>query len=227
MPNILLVEDDVVQVAAFAHIVRQSGAVSFAVTLIDAIRQIRESHFDLIILDLSLPDSTPKQTITEVQEIHGTIPIIVLTSSSEEEILASVERTRWPIVRKDMPQAMVALRDVIDRTLICSDDGSGKICRVNTEQLTQIVSALENIRSTLASQTRAIAEIVLALQGEPPDISGRKDRVLGILDRLKHLEMIASVGVAWGWKVAAYIGAAIVGGIVSAIGALWSIHAGK
>lgn len=231
MPNILLVEDDAVQVAAFAHVVRQAGVISFASTMADAIRMIQEPRFDLIILDLSLPDSTPTQMLERVREIHGHVPVIVLTSSSDEETLAAVSRTCWPIVRKDAPQALIQLREAIANSL---EFGDLRDQSVNADHLTGIANTLEAIKAEQTAQRKLIAEIVLAIAGDPPSLDGEKVRREGLAEIVKRHEryivMATTSGAACTWKIAAAIGSAAMvafGAVTHALYTLWLSHAGK
>lgn len=60
-------------------------SVSWAQTLADGIRQIGAKGYDIILLDLTLPDSTGIATVERMQATAGTTPIIVLTGRSDTE----------------------------------------------------------------------------------------------------------------------------------------------
>lgn len=53
----------------------------------EAERLLKENNFDVILLDLSLPDSSPTETIDLVTAFAPNTAIIVLTSLSEEDLL--------------------------------------------------------------------------------------------------------------------------------------------
>lgn len=47
---------------------------------------IQENEFDIILLDLGLPDSTGLDGVKEILTINKTLPIIVLTGNSDEKL---------------------------------------------------------------------------------------------------------------------------------------------
>ena len=47
--------------------------------------------FDLILLDLTLPDAAGKKVIQTVQSLCGDTPIIVVTGSSDEDLKEQLE----------------------------------------------------------------------------------------------------------------------------------------
>lgn len=84
--RVLLVEDDA-HTAAFARAVfrREIGAnVVHAPTLAEALAQVQQHAFDLIVLDLNLPDADGVQAVERVRGAT-TLPILVSSSAHERE----------------------------------------------------------------------------------------------------------------------------------------------
>lgn len=87
--RVLLVEDD----ASDAHLVRMNlravselhFAITWVMTLKEARQQLYENPPDVILLDLSLPDSTGLHTVRDGRQAAGTLPIIVLTGHNDTE----------------------------------------------------------------------------------------------------------------------------------------------
>lgn len=87
--SILMVEDD----RYFCRFIRSrlehyeqvNFHVTQAVSLRDAKQKLSLNIPDVILLDLSLPDSTGTSTLLRLKELAGDIPIIILTGSDEEE----------------------------------------------------------------------------------------------------------------------------------------------
>lgn len=85
--QVLLVEDD----PGDAHLVRQAlreaGAERFAITwvqnLAEARQKLLESPPDVLLLDLSLPDSIGLDTVTAARQAAGSLPLIVLTGHDD------------------------------------------------------------------------------------------------------------------------------------------------
>lgn len=81
---ILLVEDDHIQNDVLANFLRKDGyQVISAYTLSDAIHQLAENEFQLLILDLMLPDGNGLDFLAEIRQ-HLKIPVIVLTALDDE-----------------------------------------------------------------------------------------------------------------------------------------------
>ena len=88
--NILLVEDnpgdarliDIFMKEAFAG----GYVLSICEDLTSGLKQIQEHHFDIIIADLSLPDSDGLDTFVKIHEHAPDVPTIVLTGLEDESV---------------------------------------------------------------------------------------------------------------------------------------------
>jgi len=87
--RILLVEDNPGDVFLFEKMLNTSKEWDFEIrkagTLKQALKAIRTHHFDVIIADLGLPDSQGLSTVDEMMKNVKYIPIIVLTSTDDEQ----------------------------------------------------------------------------------------------------------------------------------------------
>ncbi|MGC1309111.1 MAG: ATP-binding protein [Phormidesmis sp.] len=86
--NVLLVEDN----AADAYLIckflmdETNISVTHVERLDDAIASLAQTHFDAVLLDLSLPDSRASETVKGIYTADSELPIIVLTGLDDEEI---------------------------------------------------------------------------------------------------------------------------------------------
>jgi len=88
-PNILVVEDSPTQERLLRRSLEGSGIrVHSASTLAEALEHLAADGIDLVVLDLSLPDSRGADTVVKLHGHAPTVPIIVLTSSEEETVAA-------------------------------------------------------------------------------------------------------------------------------------------
>jgi ActR/RegA family two-component response regulator len=83
--SLLIIEDDI----PFLELIRinlKPRKVRFAHTFKDALKLMQELPAEVVILDLSLPDSTPAETIkriAEIKRISKDVTVIVITGSPE------------------------------------------------------------------------------------------------------------------------------------------------
>ena len=86
--NILLIEDNPGDTRIIRELLNEAEDFSFnliyTTNLLDGLRIIEENALDVILLDLSLPDSNGNQTIVRTREKAKEIPIIVLTGLKDE-----------------------------------------------------------------------------------------------------------------------------------------------
>lgn len=84
----LLVEDNPADVALLMKLLQHSDAKSWQIThakrLKPALEHLHKTEFDVILLDLSLPDSQGLETVTQVQTAFPYLPIVVLTGLQDE-----------------------------------------------------------------------------------------------------------------------------------------------
>ncbi len=89
--NILLVDDDVGDCRLVQLVLaKPSQPVDFAVetagTLTQGLQLLKHGGVDLVLLDLSLPDSRGIETVRKTHEANPNVPIVVLTGLSDEEV---------------------------------------------------------------------------------------------------------------------------------------------
>lgn len=84
MHHILFVEDDLSLIDGLQYILETSGyAVDYARTVKDAFHLYRNHTYDLLLLDVTLPDGTGFDICREVRN-RSTVPVIFLTASDQE-----------------------------------------------------------------------------------------------------------------------------------------------
>ncbi len=87
--EILLVEDDSGDAELLYELLEQMPTMQFDIThvtrLAEATEQTKVEPYDIILLDLALPDSQGMDTIRAMVNAAPAIPIVVLTGLSDEE----------------------------------------------------------------------------------------------------------------------------------------------
>ena len=88
--RVLLVEDSSTDVFLLREFLRRAVSVRFQVTQTDraeeATRYLQEGPFDVVLLDLNLPDSAGLETFRRLHAQCRTVPILVLTATDDEQL---------------------------------------------------------------------------------------------------------------------------------------------
>lgn len=94
--NILIVEDESVFAGVLREIVAQEGdgrfVVSIAGTLAEAQAKLSSTLFDVMLLDLTLPDAEGVETYRAVQSVAPDLAVIVLSGLSDEDVALETVR---------------------------------------------------------------------------------------------------------------------------------------
>jgi signal transduction histidine kinase len=92
--KVLLVEDNPADYLAFQEALANGKAgvheIEHAERLSAALERVTAQHFDLVLLDLTLPDSKGVQTLAAMHARSGDVPIVVLTASDDEHLAIDV-----------------------------------------------------------------------------------------------------------------------------------------
>ena len=88
--KILLVEDDLFYEDYLSEIFAEETEISYelnhVVRIKDCVEHLEQDNFDVILIDLNLPDCTGSDTIYEVESQASNTPIIVLTEQDDNEL---------------------------------------------------------------------------------------------------------------------------------------------
>jgi len=95
--RVLQVDDDEIDVLLVKRTLAKSATptkftVDSAGSLAEGTERLRNNQYDIILLDLGLPDSSGVETVRKVKEVNPSIPIVVLTGLEDEEVgLAAIK----------------------------------------------------------------------------------------------------------------------------------------
>ncbi|MGB0415949.1 MAG: response regulator [Coraliomargarita sp.] len=114
--DILLLEDNAADADLVSEYVELSSLSCDIVTaprLVDGLKILKQTSFDIILLDLSLPDSKGIDTLTAVQALTNDEVIIVLTGADDEELsLAALQSGAQDYLFKDKLSSEVLSRSI-------------------------------------------------------------------------------------------------------------------
>lgn len=110
-PRILHVEDDRDVVQIIQTLVEDIGHYTYAGTLADARTKLATQHFDLLLLDLGLPDG---QGIELLDVIESRIPVVVFSGEQADAALSQRVNATLTKSRTSNDQLLAALRRVMN-----------------------------------------------------------------------------------------------------------------
>ncbi len=94
--RLLHIEDNASDVQLFDYLLKQNSQqhyqISVAESLHNALATLEKENFDVIILDLTLPDSIGLNTLESLKSTYADTPIIVLTGTHDERIVRQAIR---------------------------------------------------------------------------------------------------------------------------------------
>ncbi|MEG4115893.1 ATP-binding protein [Microcoleus sp. N9_B4] len=94
--KILLVEDNPADADLLAELLEVSVGVQWELVSVEflheAIAQLCKQPFDVVLLDLSLPDSRGLETLTRLREVAPDVPMVVMTGLDDEAIALEAVR---------------------------------------------------------------------------------------------------------------------------------------
>lgn len=164
--RVLLVEDEPGDARLVEYALRMSSAPSFLVkhvsTLAAAIEHINgDEPVDVVLLDLSLPDSTGIATVSRMQEAASRTPIVIMTGMDDPRF------------------ASYALEVGAQDYLIKSDDPERTVGRAIRYAITRMAGQLERqaLVERIAEQQRRLVEEVDAARAMQFDLLPRPERL--------------------------------------------------
>ncbi|BAU15576.1 multi-sensor hybrid histidine kinase [Leptolyngbya sp. NIES-3755] len=121
--KVLLVEDNAAESRLLQEILKHTVLQEFYLAPVqrigDAIAQLRSEHFDVILLDLTLPDSTGLDSIDAINQESPTLPIVVLTNTNDDELAVRAVRhgaQDYLVKRQITPDTLIrSIRYAIER----------------------------------------------------------------------------------------------------------------
>ncbi len=94
--KVLLVEDSASDAQLLQESLSDAQLGSFEVTLADrwadAVQRLHRDHFDVLLLDLTLPDSAGDQTLIQARREAARLPVVVLTGADDERVALEAVR---------------------------------------------------------------------------------------------------------------------------------------
>ena len=112
--NILVVEDDISVLSSIVRLIERWGhKTEKSETGRDTLEKVKKRIFDLVLLDISLPDIRAQDLIAELKELRPEIGIVTMTGSSTKELEREI-RTLGIIYYMSKPVSEEELKEILD-----------------------------------------------------------------------------------------------------------------
>lgn len=118
-----LLIDDEAYLRKFVSLMLKKALIAQVVEARDGregVKLFQEHHPDFVLLDINMPHMNGLQTLQALRQISATVPIIMLTSVSEEAVVEEcVAHGATFFIRKDLPPSQLdaALREALGEFL--------------------------------------------------------------------------------------------------------------
>ncbi len=145
--SLLLVEDNPADAYLLTEMLKeadeQQWQIAQAKSLRIALEYLRDARFDVILLDLSLPDSKGLNTVTQIREAAQDLPIVVLTGTDDQELsLQALARGAQDyLVKEEITTEVLvrAIRYAIERGRILKQLHAEVLERKRSEQTLRLI----------------------------------------------------------------------------------------
>jgi PAS domain S-box-containing protein len=184
MLRILLVEDDPGEVRLLRELLRQGPEaqveLAHAARLDEACRRLATSPTDLVLLDLSLPDSQGLATVTRVVQRAPDVPIVVLTGLRDERVAEDALRAGAQefLIKGDISSRALerVIRSALERKGRENEQRSRESTLALLHRLVLLVGGAEEFNQALALVLEEVCHRTGWVAGEAwfPDRTGER-----------------------------------------------------
>ncbi|MGH9854679.1 MAG: PAS domain S-box protein, partial [Blastocatellia bacterium] len=211
LTKVLLIEDDPFYAQALKDLMtahKELFELELADSLKSGLKRLSEGEIDLVLLDMSLPDSAGMATVRTVCDHSPQIPVIVLTACDDEEIgLQAVQsgaqdylvkdQIDFQLLRRAMRYAIerqrgeLALRESQTKLQLIADSTPEIIALFDLNQR-KLVYVNRQVQKTLGYSPEQLQEMPLSSLAHPDDLAKLIEIYCG-MESLKLGEVVEAV----------------------------------
>lgn len=201
--NILLVEDNIgdarlIQVL-LAEEAGQDLRLKHVQRLSDAVQALHETPYDVVLLDLSLPDSYGLDTVVSLRRQAGTVPVVVLSGQENETVaLGALKSGAEDYLVKGRADGNMIKRSILyalERHRIRQRALLAEAAFSATDTGIMVLDAAYRIIRVNPAFTRLTGYSTDDVLGQPPLMLGSAEEAPGFHDRI-----LAEVSPDGGWE---------------------------
>jgi signal transduction histidine kinase len=163
------VEDNPTDALLVCELCRQQNAEGIQITCVErldeAIKQLAEQEFDLILLDLGLPDSSGLMTLTQIRKADSEMPIVVLSSLGDQDMaMQAVQQGAQDFLPKGLPSGESIVRCIhyaIERKRCDETEHQRNALNDAVRSIERVLDVVGHELRTPLAALRAMAEFLL------------------------------------------------------------------
>jgi signal transduction histidine kinase len=176
--DILLIEDDDIDASLVQRFLRNDISTTYsfqhATTLAEAKHALQSKTFDIILSDLTLPDSDCEDTVGALRSIDATTPIVALTGHEDEEFgLRIIRSGASDYLPKSQLNKMILTRTIsyaIERASFIDIEATNQLLESKNERLAELYSMsqqfVDNVSHDFRTPLTVIREFASILRDE-------------------------------------------------------------
>lgn len=102
MGNILIIDDDEMMCKAFSRIIKDMGHdVDYALTLDDGLERASSDSFDVVLLDVKMPDGSGLEILPKIKRTASEPEVIIMTSAGDPDgAELAIKSGAWDYIEK-------------------------------------------------------------------------------------------------------------------------------
>lgn len=165
LPGILIVDDDPGMIQALAKTLQGLGRLRFAKCGADALRLMKESAPDLVLLDAQMPGLSGFQVLDAMRTdpLLVDLPVIMITSHVEEDFeQAGLEKGAADFLVKPLRPAIVQARV---RTQLRLKVANNELRQLSAEDRRKLATAMNELRVSHTQLKQTADDLALANEG--------------------------------------------------------------
>jgi DNA-binding NtrC family response regulator len=112
--DVLIADSDIPALSNIVELIQRWGHhAEKSETAQDTLKKVEEKQFDLVLLDMSMPDMTAQDLIGKLKELRPDIGIVTMTGTSTNELEKEI-RTLGIVYYMSKPVSETILKDILD-----------------------------------------------------------------------------------------------------------------